>query len=66
LGLLLGCGLRRSEAVNLRVDQLQLRERHWVIVDLAGKGGRLRTVPMPAWCKSLVDVWLRNSGVAEG
>ena len=63
---LLGCGLRRSEAVNLRVDQLQLRERHWVIVDLAGKGGRLRTVPMPAWCKSLVDVSFRNSGVAEG
>ena len=66
LGLLLGCGMRRSEAVSLRVDQLQLRERHWVIVDLAGKGGRLRTVPMPAWCKSLVDLWLTDSGVAEG
>ena len=66
LGLLLGCGLRRSEAVSLRIDQLQLRERHWVIVDLAGKGARLRTVPMPAWCKSLVDLWLRDSGVAEG
>jgi integrase len=66
LGLLLGCGLRRSEAVSLRVDQLQLRERHWVIVDLAGKGGRLRTVPVPAWCKSLVDLWLVDSGVAEG
>jgi len=21
---------------------------------------------MPAWCKSLVDLWLRDSGVAEG
>jgi integrase len=21
---------------------------------------------MPEWCKSLVDVWLRDSGVAEG
>jgi len=66
LGLLLGCGLRRSEAVSLRVDQLQLRERHWVIVDLAGKRGRLRTVPMPAWCKGLVDLWLGDSGVAGG
>ena len=53
LGLLLGCGLRRSEATSLRVDQLQMRESHWVIVDLTGKGGRLRTVPMPAWCKCL-------------
>jgi len=43
LGLLLGCGLRRSEVVGLRLDQLQLRESHWVIVDLVGKGGRLRT-----------------------
>jgi site-specific recombinase XerC len=38
LGLLLGCGLRRSEVVGLRLDQLQLRESHWVIVDLVGKG----------------------------
>jgi integrase len=29
IGLQLGCGLRRSEAVNLRFDQLQLRESHW-------------------------------------
>ncbi len=66
LGLLLGCGLRRSEVVGLKLDQLQLREDHWVIVDLVGKGGRLRTVPMPTWCKGLVDVWLRHSGVSEG
>ena len=33
LGLLLGCGLGRSEVVGLRLDQLQLRESHWVIVD---------------------------------
>ncbi len=36
-----------------------------MIVDLVGKGGRLRTVPVPAWCKELVDAWLRNSGVSE-
>jgi integrase len=65
LGLLLGCGLRRSEVVGLKLDQLQLREGHWVIVDLVGKGGRLRTVPVPTWCKGLV-VWLRHSGVSEG
>jgi integrase len=66
IGLLLGCGLRRSEAVSLRLDQLQLREDHWVIADLVGKGGRLRTVPVPQWCKNLINGWLRDSGVAEG
>lgn len=48
LGLLIGCGLRRSEVVGLRLDQLQLRESRWVIVDLAGKGGRVRTVQAEA------------------
>lgn len=38
IGLLLGCGLRRSEAVALRLDHIQLREGHWVIADLFGKG----------------------------
>jgi hypothetical protein len=42
LALLLGSGLRRSEVVGLRLDQLQLREDHWVIVDLVGKCGRVR------------------------
>ncbi len=66
VGLLLGCGLRRSEAVSLRLDQLQRREDHWVIVDLVGKAGRLRTVPVPDWCKDLIDVWLRDSQVTDG
>jgi integrase len=66
IGLLLGCGLRRSETVNLRLDQLQSRQNHWVIVDMLGKGGRLRTVPVPIWCKSLIDAWLRGSRVTEG
>jgi integrase len=66
IGLLLGCGLRRSETVNLRLDQLQLRESHWVIVDMVGKAGRLRTVPVPEWCKGLIDVWIHDAGVTEG
>jgi site-specific recombinase XerC len=43
VGLLLGCGLRRSEVVGLTLEQLQIREGRWVIVDLIGKGRRLRT-----------------------
>jgi integrase len=66
VGLLLGCGLRRSEVVGLNLDQLQSREGHWVIVNLVGKGARLRTVPVPSWCKELVDAWLRHSGVSDG
>jgi integrase len=66
LGLLLGCGLRRSEVVGLTLDQLQTRDGRWVIVDLLGKGRRLRTVPVPSWSKQLLDAWLLHSGVSEG
>jgi site-specific recombinase XerD len=44
LALLLGCGLRRSELVTLKSDQVQKREDHWVIVDLIGKARHVRTV----------------------
>ncbi|HLY15961.1 MAG TPA: tyrosine-type recombinase/integrase, partial [Bryobacteraceae bacterium] len=37
---LIGCGLRRSEAVNLTFAHIQQREQRWVIVDLLGKHGR--------------------------
>jgi site-specific recombinase XerD len=66
LGLLLGCGLRRSEVVGLNLDQLQSREGRWVIVNLIGKGKRLRTIPIPSWSKELLDAWLQQSGVSEG
>jgi site-specific recombinase XerC len=36
---LLGCGLRRSELVGLEVESIQLRQDHWVIVDLVVKVG---------------------------
>ena len=40
--------------------------RHWALVNLVGKGGRLRTVSVPSWCKELVDAWFRHSGVSGG
>ncbi len=39
IGLLVGCGWRRSEAVTLRLEQIQRREGHWIIADLCGKWG---------------------------
>lgn len=43
LALLIGCGLRRGEVANLRLDHLQQREEHWAIVDLVGKAAHIRT-----------------------
>lgn len=63
---LLGCGLRRSEVANLTVKHLQQRDNRWCIVDLIGKHGRVRTVPMPAWSKNAIDAWAAVSAVTEG
>jgi site-specific recombinase XerD len=66
LALLLACGLRRHEAVALTMDHLQQREEHWVIVDLMGKGGHVRTVPVPDWVRSELEVWLAAAGIDRG
>jgi integrase/recombinase XerD len=66
LALLVGCGLRRQELAGLRIEDIQQRDGRWCIVDLAGKGNRIRTVPMPAWAKAAVDDWLATAGFTVG
>src|ERR1700693_5191847 len=58
LALALACGLRRHEAVTLTLDHLQQREEHRAIVDLVGKGGHVRTVPVPGWVRSEIEEWI--------
>src|SRR5438270_539390 len=64
--LLIGCGIRRAEVTNLRLEDLQLREGHWVIADLRGKGGHIRTIPVPQWVKEAVDSWTVGAGITSG
>jgi site-specific recombinase XerD len=66
LALLIGCGLRRAELVGLRMEDLQVREEHWVIADLIGKGKHIRTVPVPAWAKRAVDEWTTAAAIDGG
>lgn len=66
LAVLLGCGLRRRELAELDFAHLQQREEHWAIVDLVGKGGHIRTVPVPAWVKATLDAWGGAAELATG
>jgi len=66
LAMLIGCGLRRGELLALRLDSIQLREEHWVIADLLGKAGHIRTVPIPVWVKAAIDEWRNAGGITEG
>lgn len=55
VAMLIGCGLRRGELLALRFNWIQQREDHRVIADLVGKGGHMRTGPVPTWVKTAVD-----------
>ena len=66
IAVLLGCGLRRAELVSLDIADIQSRQEHWAVVDLIGKGGRVRTVPMPLWVKEAVDKWIAAAKLTEG
>jgi len=66
LSVLLGCGLRRAELVGLSVQDLQIREDHWVFADLIGKGKHIRTVPVPGWVKTALDDWTANADITGG
>ena len=48
------------------MGHVQQRDGRWCIVDLLGKHGRIRTVPMPTWVKVAIDAWTSVAGVTDG
>ncbi len=66
LAVMIGAGLRRSEVAALTFGHIQQREGRWVMVDLVGKGNRVRSVPIPLWTKATVDTWAQAAGIQEG
>ena len=66
LALLVGCALRRRELASLTVETIQLRENRWVLADLRGKGGRIRTVAVPLWVKQGVNAWQAVAKIEDG
>jgi len=66
IALLVGCALRRQELASLKIEDIQLREGRWVIIDLRGKGGRIRTVAVPIWVKQGIDAWIATTKIEKG
>ena len=48
------------------MEDLQQREEHWAIVDLVGKAGHIRTVPMPDWVYLELVTWLSSASIDRG
>ena len=48
------------------MEAIQLREEHWMIADLSGKGGAIRSVSIPSWVKAAIDAWTSHARITEG
>ncbi|HHW43814.1 MAG TPA: tyrosine-type recombinase/integrase [Desulfotomaculum sp.] len=55
--LLLSCGLRVSEAVNITMADLDIGGRHGVLT-VRGKGNKYREVPVPPEARRVIREWL--------
>jgi len=68
LALLGGCALRRRELASLYlyIEEIQMRDGRWVIADLRGKGGRIRTVAVPICVKQGINAWMTAAKLEEG
>ena len=65
LALLLGCGLRRAEACALATAQIEWHGETMLIRNIKGKGGRIRSVSVPAWAQSLIQDWRKEVDSAQ-
>jgi integrase len=45
---------------------LQQREEQWVFADLVGKGGHIRTVPVPFWIAAALRAWMAEAKSTDG
>ena len=60
LALLLGCGLRRDEAVRLTAAQCVTMDGRMVLRNVEGKGGRVRSVSVPRWAAQTINEWIEE------
>lgn len=58
--LMLSCGLRISEAVSLRVEDVEIGERRGRVVVRSGKGEKWREVPLPPETRRALKEWLEK------
>ncbi|MEM9773070.1 MAG: tyrosine-type recombinase/integrase [Chloroflexota bacterium] len=59
----IGAGLRRSEVANLTFEHIQQRDGRWAIVNLEGKGGRIRSIGIPLFIYEAIERWAIAAGL---
>ena len=57
LAILIGSGLRCQELSDLTFNHIQIRDARAVIVDIVGKGNRVRSIPINSWVHLAINKW---------
>jgi site-specific recombinase XerD len=60
LALLVGCGIRRAEACALTTAQLKIVDGRMLLVNVEGKGDRVRSVSVPVWAQRDIERWMKE------
>jgi integrase len=50
----------------LNIEDTPLREGRWVVIDLRGKGGRIRTIAVLIWVKQGINAWMTAAKIGDG
>jgi integrase len=63
---MLACGLRKARSRRIDHGSSSTEGRTLAIVDLLGKGGHVRTVPVPDWVRNELGQWLVAAAIDRG
>lgn len=66
LELLFYAGLRREEVTLIRMEHVQMLEGRPVLLNLRGKGDRVRTIPIPEFVLRHIQEWIDAAGITDG
>ena len=66
LAVLIGCGLRRAELVNLLTENVDERSGRWFLIGVSDSRGHSRDVLLPAWATEAVTDWIKRARLKSG
>lgn len=66
LALMIGCGLRRAEVVDLTFADIRRRGTRWALLNVGDGRSRTRSVPLPTWAKQAIDAYKAAAGLRDG
>jgi site-specific recombinase XerD len=66
LAFLIGCALRRSEVVNLNVEDIEYADSRGTLMRVIGRGGRMRSLLLPDWVEAALSEWILATGIQQG